>query len=152
MKSFEKWYPGEDVFKGRDVSAIAERAWNAAREGMIPEDEAIRVPNVKRWPAIAVSCQLAFRCVHGNGVQSIVWAGDTQEISRPVPKWEPNKDDVVFFQGEKKNGVGHVLVMKISDVLRSGRVEFVGLPNLAWPDSMVKPFDLSKVGLPWGEI
>jgi len=112
----------------------------AARIGYIPADRAIEVPD--EWP-------------HGVTEVRLYWYPQKEpnhehfkSIPRPVPAWVPKVNDVVFA-GHPETTVGIVECvdgsMRVSVKCIDGHI---GL----WAVENVKPFDPSKIGLPWSEI
>jgi len=141
--AFTGWWENKpDTWDGR-YGEDASKLWDAARVGMIPEDQAVRIPDVGKWPQIAVGCRLAFDCVHSDGGHTFVLAGDTPYIPRPVPVWAPKESELVFFLDTES-------IYKVERINSDGRYILVG-GNVAELHEL-KEGDASKIGKPWGEI
>ncbi len=69
--------------------ADGETYWNAARQGMIPESEAIRIWPVEKWPIWAKEIRLSFIDETDESVFTI------ETIPRPRPQWEPKSGDLI---------------------------------------------------------
>lgn len=134
-----------------DVKNV-ERIWDSARVGMIPEDEAVRIPPVSEWPEWAVGMHLVF-CESGE------WSDDSLDdnewkhggrimpsdswIDRPVPAWVPRVGEVVFYNETES-------IRKIVGI-NNGRFQLSTGP---WADiEELKPAtSIEQIGKPWDEI
>jgi len=130
--TYEEWREIHD--DGQEF--IARRQFDDARVGMIPEDGAVRIPDVGEWPSNA----------------DAVWIGYTQEynfgeviriINRPVPVWVPKKNDLVFFLDTES-------IYKVERIDSNRNFHLFGGAVAKLEE--LKEGDASKIGKPWGEI
>jgi len=130
----EEWY-NDSAWKS------CERAFNAARVGMIPEDQAVRVPDVGEWPATAKGVYMNFTSQSEAFHKSdTIWF--VKYISRPLPVWVPKIGDAVFFCDTDT-------LFKI----KAKKDDQFQLTNGWWSLAEdMKPGSIDQIGKPWGEI
>jgi len=146
--TFEEWWEEnwkKDEFLQSDFSGGHKIAWDAARLGMIPEDEAVRIPDVGDWPVDANEIRVGY--AH-NSSGMIYRVPLIKVIPRPTPAWTPKVGDAVFFKsvGDIKH-IGIVNEVTVTQVV-------VAYDSMFIPVSLevVKQFSVEAIGKPWGEI
>lgn len=82
---------GAGLWKAIEADREAIRA--ETREELLRDH--VQIPPFEDWPKSAKSIQLAFKLIHGNGQESIAWAGDTPEIRRPLKKRARTREEKV---------------------------------------------------------
>lgn len=144
--TFEEWYEKEGQAY---VEEVVRKSWNAAREGMIPADRAIEVPDVGEWPAGSKGISIRFADYDEEYFDDLVAGWNIKYIPRPVPAWVPKVGDPVFA------------VFGESTECRFSVARYEGNGRVTWPNGRLsevgevdrcKPFDASKIGKPWSEI
>lgn len=144
MKTFEEWYNEDDTeWHTRRWEEKLKMAWNAAREGMIPEDEAVWID----WSK-APDWADCVRMFWGES-EKIPIPMDFNTIPRPTPAWKPKPGEVVFFYNRGVR-VGKIHPTLESDqhlvaILCGGVTQSAKLAD-------VKPFNPDYIGEPWDEI
>lgn len=152
-REFEEWKNIPCTVDTRDEHM--EILWNIAREGMIPADQAIKVPPVEEWPEWATEIKFSYMGSNGLSRKFI------STIPRPVPavpKWTPKVGDRVFAM-TSFDFLGIVGIEIIIPALSGGPDTFFVRLSTGDESSIspygigyLKPFDASKIGLPWSEI
>lgn len=97
MLTYKEWRDIVDNASYRDDDAKMEIAFKEARQGMIPESEAVRIPAVEKWPGWAKRIYVAF---DGFETEATNLKGQCQTIAiipRPTPKWVPQVSELVFM-------------------------------------------------------
>lgn len=150
MKTFEEWwerFPVDNRLSGpkKDFESI----FKSAREGMIPADRAIEVPDVGEWPEWA-DCVV----LHYGGCN--VQVSNIAVIPRPVPTWVPKVGDAVFALDTNQTTVIVAIVKEIKNQ-HDAIIDYFGricVHAVSFSGSKIfcKPFDASKIGKPWSEI
>lgn len=148
MKSltFEEW-DSLATNLATDDGPFWEALFNAARQGMIPADRAIEVPDVGEWPRHATAIRVTY---DWDCVDEAIGAPVIAVIPRPVPAWTPKVGDAVFANDTEDSG--YILTLKIHDIDDEGRCEMVDHFGTWWHRTHLKLFDQAKIGLPWEEI
>lgn len=120
--------------------------WDAARLGMIPEDEAVRIPDVGEWPKDTTG--IAWYWTYMSEEEERSNGGFDGFISRPTPSWTPKVGDAVFFKsiGDIKH-IGIVQEVTVTQVVVAYDSMLISMSLEA-----VKPFSVEAIGKPWGEI
>jgi len=114
---------------------FALETWNCARQGMIHEDEAIRIPSVDEWSENCTRLVLIER----NGFNYIK---DVAEVKRPTPQWTPKVGETVFAY------TGYVIWVAV--VVRIDDEKIYALCSIGteteWSLDELKPFDPKYIG------
>lgn len=141
LMTYDEWRSSKLFKDNSEEDFYSKAAWNVAREGMIPENEAIRIPPENEWPKDADFISVRFYNKIRDRLPVIC------EIPRPTSKWTPKVGDKVFVLINIHQSVG---VGEISEILTSG----VRLKNdsLQWSIGSIKPFDVNKIGMRWKDI
>lgn len=153
--SFEEWIADYSDRVDTSTSAWtddAKDAFESARLGMIPAENAVVIPPVSEWPVWSKGIV----AVHSNDSRSECedWPesdGYVAFIDKPVPAWVPKVGEAVFVvRGTDVD----VSVCRFSHVDEHGiwRVVTVKGQEQGFTDSLVKPFHPDHIGKPWGEI
>lgn len=136
--TFEEWYNSPDNTFGA--------CWDAARIGMIPEDEAIRIPPESEWPEGADGIRVHYTFPH---VDYAYGTDPIKIIPRSKPAWVPKVGEPVFvaFNGERQHYVGlyRGITSNAYGVFLNGDWCAVSFGN-------IKPFNPAYIGKPWSEI
>lgn len=141
--TFEEWYEKEGQAY---VEEVVRKPWNAAREGMIPADNAVMIPSVTWREDFAF---LSVELVAKNNNYERVYSGHIADIPRPIPSWVPKVGEAVFA------------VFGESTECRFSVARYEGNGRVTWPNGRLseigevdrcKPFDASKIGKAWDEI
>jgi hypothetical protein len=148
--TFEEWSlvimhdPDIDMFQSTALDLF-----NMARQGMIPEDEATRIPPVEEWPPEATHIELVYvdetRKEFGKQfIDSFAF------IPRPTPQWTPNVGDAVFWNGGQE--VAN-MVVRVNRSTKDG-ISVLSTSGGRWSAKLsnLKPFDPAYIGKPWDEI
>ncbi len=164
MKTFEEWWHSNsnrilrkkyDGERGR-----CEEVFDAAREGMIPDDQAIKVTEAQAFECVVLKIQkyLKFQRNDFAWIEGLSRAIVRELILLPTPAWTPKVLDVVFArfedghyekgQIETVNDDGWHYVQIYSDHVHVG---FNGTCRVRMFKD-IKPFDASKIGLKWDDI
>ena len=149
--SFEEWWGTKIPDRQSTAYAYAESAWNAARQGLIPADRAIEVPPVEQWPKWAKRISVLFDGAEQPLADKLGLAGIIAIFPRPTSQWSPQIGEAVFIvRGDDID----VSVCRFSHIDEHGiwRVVTVKGQEQGFTASLVKPFDQSKIGLPWSQI
>lgn len=121
-------------------------AFDKARVGMIPAENAVVIPDVSEWPrhATGINVTYAWDCFD-EAIGSPVIA----YIPRPKPVWVPRVGDRVFAL-DTTDGMVHVGV--IEEV--NGNMSLVtSCGKKGWfHNKELKPFNDSYIPKPWSEI
>lgn len=164
MKEFAQWY-AEPFTGDYDVMSTVQKmelaynaGANAARVGMVPEDECVRLPKVEDWPEWAVGVRLVFE-------QGLAWTTPSKDgvnavsttdqkiravsgmgyVKRPTPAWTPKVGDAVFWDDTST-------VYTVSLVGDDGYADLSDGMDRA-PIARLKPArSLDQLGKPWEEI
>lgn len=149
--SQEEWmkrlyfYENNVRHKGDDIALL-----ESARQGMILESEAVRIPPVSEWPKWAKEARVTF---FGKPDHAPGW--DEREyktifvIPRPAPEWTPKVGEKVFA---KEIG-GRIEILIINSFGESGRVkDSRNLNGEIVSGYTFKPFHPDHIGKPWDEI
>jgi len=144
--TFEEW------FDFIETSYDWKMAFDKARVGMIPEDQAVRIPDVGEWCKETVSIDIMEVNDKGENISCV------GQIFRPVPVWVPKVGDAVFVEvpllgGTVSNRGAVALVTEINNTMthQYSIKHFDGGRSVCTINAL-KPFDASKIGKPWGEI
>jgi len=136
--TFEEWQ--DDV---KDLSQ--EGAFSLARHGMIPEDEAIRIPPVWKWPQGAKGFWAKFTFESLESIkllQDQLGFGIGTYIPRPIPQWTPKVGETVFAY------TGYVIWVAV--VVRIDDEKIYALCSIGteteWSLDELKPFDHKYIG------
>ena len=156
--TFGEWWNGFDlpseITTAKTLTTEAEIIWNAARLNTIPADRAIEVPDVGEWPIRANSVILSYSPFSTEQQNRKGLWGLIKHIPRPVPAFVPRINDMVFFIDHK----GHVDIGRIvtdgSDGSDGSNPSIRRSRNVDYYTQVknIKPFDPSKIGLPWEAI
>lgn len=147
--TFEEWIE----HCGFQWSGVAERDWyDSARIGMIPEDEAIRIPPEKEWPDWAIGIEINFTqqdsivSRHSARYQKIMY------IPRSKPSWVPKVGEAVFITFNR--GRSHYVGLYKGTVTSTSTAWGVLLTGSGFETSFenLKPFNRAYIGKPWSEI
>lgn len=155
--TFEEWYKKVQIDR---ISSL--RIFDLARQGMIPEDEAVRVD----WERNK-GCSGARIIYEYGDTGEVIWRGGPNGDSlclygngkievgywtrAPKPAWTPKVGEAVFYDGSAYVHVATVTGFYTRDsqytilLSNGGVVDRVKICEL-------KPFDASKIGKPWEEI
>lgn len=124
--------------------------FDKARQGMIPADRAIEVPEA--WPSWSKGAVLFFTDETIETCRE--WPeneGYVGYVSKPIPQWSPKIGEAVFYRkndGETGVGTAH----KHFDLPERWYVtQLDGTAYVVWEKDM-KPFRPEAIGLSWGEI
>lgn len=146
--TFEEWdkaTTGDKWFSQGYLKGI----FDLARKGMIPEDEAVRIPPVEEWgQAKGIVVIFSHLNDHTN------WNSKNRTevikyIPRPVPAWTPKVGEAVFA------------VIDEHRECRFSIARYEGDNRVTWPNGRlsavgevdkIKPFSPEKIGLKWEEI
>lgn len=145
--TFEKWKDTDatDGWLYGDFWDQHELTWEAARQGMIPDSEAIRIPPAEEWPVWATYIMGEFSS--GDGVNHA--CDPAFVIPRPTPKWVPKVGDKVFIH-YNPTIVGTIIKPK------EGNAPFIIVANgneeSIHTIGMIKPLSVDHIGKPWDEI
>lgn len=166
--TFEKWYG--DFVKKRATGGysriqtheeVVQDIWTAARQGMIPENEAIRIPDEKDWPNEAKYLEIHFvkesNPALGGLLPHVGYPIGTCLVHKPKPKWKPTVGEDVFVRyADLSVGVGKV--EKIVSYPTIGDLIYVNsFGNISsWAYSStsysLKPFSPEYLCSKWEEI
>lgn len=156
-KDYEDWNKNGGWNEELECSNSARNwreVWKQARQGMIPEDEAVRIPPVSEWPVWARRITVWYDGFRDQSEEEDGAAKIIKEIKRPAPAWTPKVCDVVFCLSD-----GHGKEIYVGVITAGGRYnecDFLVKTNDGdegdWTLSNLKPFDASKIGLPWEQI
>lgn len=120
----------------------------SGRQGMIPAENAVVIPDVSEWPddAIAIHFSYASATACYSGMQII------SRIPRPKPVWVPKVGEAVFFCTTDLTGqVARVIGFEIDHPNCWSVINADG--NTILPSKEhVKPFHPDHIGKPWSEI
>lgn len=146
----------KNVLRGHFASTddMVECLCDKARIGMIPEDEAIRLPPEKEWPEWA-------DCVtfHYGGCN--VQFSKITTIPRSKPAWVPKVGEPVFTANHDYSRVnfGKVVSVYELDVEGNQLPKSVRIIDVIFPQGRgeysldhVKPGSITYIGKPWSEI
>jgi hypothetical protein len=138
------------------MESFFKTVWHSARQGMIPADRAVEVPEVSEWPDWAIGVRLVFeetgmwRDSGYPGGQTVRQVQNTW-FPRPTPQWSPKIGEAVFYRkndGEIGVGTAH----KHFDLPERWYVtQLDGTTYVVWEKDM-KSFHPEAIGLSWGEI
>ena len=153
LMTFEEWWRSKEYMRYPLMpEELAEKAWSDARQGMVPEDECIRLPKLEEWKDKSKGIAIMFadyneEFFHDN--DKARWG--IQYIPRPIPAWVPRVGDAVFAVGANcAHGP------KVAKVLKQNgkwfNVQFTDRDTGEYDIGHLKPFDASKIGKPWSEI
>lgn len=141
--TFEEW--DKDTYQGQLESLDGRlELFESARIGMIPEDEAIRIPIEKEWPdgANGIKVIYFFKSIDdAYGVMPIA------VIPRSYLGWLPSPDDHVFFYY-----TDYVLVGKVKSLEKDMAVIVCGSRVFRIEFEYLKPFDLQHIHKSWSDI
>lgn len=142
--TFEKWYPGEKHFIDRDILGVVEETWNAARIGMVPEDECVRLPKVEKWPEDAQGILIGYDANGNGGKESSVFQV-IDYIPCPALAWRPKVGDGVFWRTSAQ------ILKFMGPSMREG---YYVLSNGvgATLDELKPAKSIDQIGKPWEEI
>lgn len=157
--TFEKWYG--DFVKKRATGGysriqtheeVVQDIWTAARQDMIPESEAIRIPDEKDWPEEADYLEIHFVKETEKEMFHVGYPVGTYLVHKPKPRWRPQVGEKVFVRyADQSVGVGKVdkLVGDLVYVNCFGKVT-------PWmhnqPPYSLKPFSSDYLDSKWEEI
>jgi len=146
MKTFDEYWES----RGRNglLAFEHEATWNAAREGMIPADQAVKVPPVEEWPSRAIGIAWFYTYLPVHDLKGVDATG-AFFFPRPTPTWMPKVGEPVFFKIQPRGTLITALVDRV--VGNTVEIKHDGI-RLGGLISDVKPLDVSKIGLPWEKI
>lgn len=145
LMSYEEWLRSWDrgIFMREAMidGGIPKELWYAARQGMIPADRAIEIPDVSEWPEWAEEVRVFF----SNSKDGDAHYGTfIRTITRPVHVWVPKEGEPVFVGNSVSVGI-------VERKMDSGRIKIQGYV-FPTEEENLKPFDPAKIGRPWSEI
>lgn len=152
--TFEEWYNLHNMAFWTWKEDAKRHFFDTARQGTIPEDEAIKIPPVEEWPGGANSIRMCYSSHTPKHPKD--WhhtddpAGMVQYIPRPDPAWTPKVGEAVFARMADTTRVGKVISADIKANYYYVRTQD-GLED-GYGGFCLKPFDPAKIGLPWDEI
>jgi len=139
MLTFEEWWFGRNINCPNDIGSIAEQAWVASRQGMVPADDPMIVDlrNVE-WPRIYTKAMVCFVKDDSQytGIRIHLL------IDRPAPAWTPEEGDICAFWDTDTAPFPGVYMFKEMD--RDGRVTYGG----AWWNSCALIESVEEIGKP----
>jgi hypothetical protein len=139
---FEEWDAKKADHWNGDYAKDRLELWEAARQGMIPADRAMEIPEVGEWPDEAKGISIRFCDFDEEYWNDLVAAQRILYIPRPTPAWTPKSGEAVYA-GSSCNVV-------IPTRIENGIVYTDGWGS--YNTSSCKPFSESAIGKPWGEI
>jgi len=132
------------------IKMWCESSWELARVGMIPEDQAVMIPDVGEWPEWAKEIHVSYcefrNCssIHTDTPDDMI---ATIKRPVPVPVWVPKTNDKVFMVES-----GLILVGVVWEEEPIGCWITSNGVGRFYPRRDIKQFDASKIGKPWEEI
>jgi hypothetical protein len=147
MLSFEEW---EEYTDRAHMSGYLRAIFDKARQGTIPVDRAVEIPEV--WPEWATEIEVTFRGpdekVFSHMAPGAIRVETINRIPRPQPLWTPRVGEAVFVQWD---GLTHVTRVKKA---YDGKIDFMlsdGMTHSIYAHQ-AKPFSESAIGKEWSQI
>ena len=138
--------------------------WNAARVGMVPEDSAIKLPDLSQWPKDAEGVVVLYSGV-GDGCatylanHSSAKSAVIKYILRPAPAWVPNLGETVLINIDQIRAKSEqaplgtfIGVVSSMEIPNNPCVRLLDGSYRYYLIEQMKPYSPDKVGKPWNEI